>query len=165
MCVNIIPGMIPKILPNMTILRTTLAILFRVSSHTLVHLTCNLQCGSNPRLHYWSLSRSHKPEQTLRLTGINYSVRSPVILGKGKDKSRHGCDTSSAGEGGIYTPEFSVVLLYHDGKMKAPWLVFSLVKCTVIWYPDGELSAGDGLSPVKPQSAFFPLWAAQLSSY
>lgn len=152
------------ILPNITILRTTVAILLRVSSHTLVHLTCNLQCGSNPRLHYWSLSRSHKPKQTLRLTGISCAVKNTVMLGRGKDKSRQWMWYLGA-EGGSYTPVFSVVLLYHDGIMKAQWFIFSLVKCTVIWYPDGEISAGEGLSPVKPQSTFFPLWAAQLSSY
>lgn len=97
MCVNIIPSVILMILPNITILRTTVAILLRASSHTLVHLACNLQCGSNPRLHYWSLSRSHKPNQTLRLTGISCAVKNTVILGRGKDKSRHGCDTSSGG--------------------------------------------------------------------
>lgn len=97
MCVNIIPSVIPMVLPNITLLRTTMAILLRVSSHALVHRTCNLQCGSNPRLRYWSFSSSHKPKQTLRPTGISCAVKNTVMLGRGKDKSRHGCDTFSEG--------------------------------------------------------------------
>lgn len=154
MSVNIIPGVIPMILPNITLLRTTMAVLLRVSSHTLVHWTCNLQCGSNPRVHYWSFSRSHKPKQTLRLTGISCAVKNTVMLGRGKDKSRHGYDSAS-GEVGVT----------HQCPVLCCWIMMKKWKLSDLFFHWLSVLSFDTLMESFLQGRGWALWNLKALSF